>query len=62
MLSLGLYLASLLLIDQFFDRNFVYSQEFLAKTLGITLVSCVPLYIIKILRRRFSPPAYVKVN
>ncbi|KAL3097585.1 hypothetical protein niasHT_023385 [Heterodera trifolii] len=61
-LSLTLYGASLIIFDKYFDRQFVLSWEFLAKTTVITLISCLPLYVIKFLRRRFSPPSYAKVN
>ncbi|KAK0427670.1 hypothetical protein QR680_010355 [Steinernema hermaphroditum] len=61
-LSLGLYAASLLILDNFFDRAFVMSWNFLAKTSMITAISCIPLYAVKFLRRRFSPPSYHKVN
>ncbi|KAI1722526.1 aph-1 protein [Ditylenchus destructor] len=56
-LSLSLYGASLLILDKYFDRQFVLSWVFVTKTTAITLVSCVPLYVIKFLRRRFSPPS-----
>ncbi|KAL3998137.1 phospholipid-translocating P-type ATPase flippase family protein [Acanthocheilonema viteae] len=61
-LSLSLYAGSLLLLDNFFDRQFVTTWIFLSKTTAITAISCFPLYIIKALRRRFSPPSYAKVN
>ncbi|EFP01045.1 hypothetical protein GCK72_001413 [Caenorhabditis remanei] len=61
-LSLGLYMISLILFDQYFDRQFVLSWVFISKTTAITAVSCLPLYIVKALRRKFSPPSYAKVN
>ncbi|CAJ0585807.1 unnamed protein product, partial [Mesorhabditis spiculigera] len=61
-LSLGLYVASLLILDSYFDRQFVTTWGFLAKTSSVTVISCLPLYIIKALRRKFSPPSYAKVN
>lgn len=61
-LSLALYGASLLVLDKFFDRQFVLSWVFITKTTAITLISCAPLYVIKFLRRKFSPPSYAKVN
>lgn len=61
-LSLSLYVGSLLVLDSYFDRQFVTSWVFLAKATAITAVSCLPLYVIKALRRRFSPPSYAKVN
>jgi len=61
-LSLGLYAVSLIALDKFFDRQFVLSWVFLTKVVSITLLSCAPLYGLKLLRRKFSPPAYAKVN
>ncbi|KAI6229029.1 Phospholipid-transporting ATPase [Aphelenchoides fujianensis] len=61
-LSLSLYAVSLLVLDKFFDRQFVLSWVFITKTTAITLISCFPLYVVKYLRRKFSPPSYAKVN
>ncbi|KAK6028767.1 phospholipid-translocating P-type ATPase, flippase, partial [Ostertagia ostertagi] len=61
-LSLGLYAVSLIVLDQYFDRQFVLSWIFISKTTAITAVSCLPLYVVKALRRKFSPPSYAKVN
>ncbi|VDL65327.1 unnamed protein product [Nippostrongylus brasiliensis] len=61
-LSLALYAVSLIVLDQYFDRQFVLSWIFISKTTAITAVSCLPLYVIKALRRKFSPPSYAKVN
>lgn len=55
-------MISLILFDQYFDRQFVLSWVFISKTTAITAVSCLPLYIVKALRRKFSPPSYAKVN
>lgn len=62
LVSLGLYAASLIILDNFFDRNYVMSWDFVIKSTVITILSCLPLYVIKFLRRRFSPPSYAKVN
>ncbi|VDO33572.1 unnamed protein product [Haemonchus placei] len=61
-LSLALYAVSLIVLDQYFDRQFVLSWIFISKTTAITAVSCLPLYVVKALRRKFSPPSYAKVN
>ncbi|KJH52958.1 phospholipid-translocating P-type ATPase, flippase [Dictyocaulus viviparus] len=61
-LSLALYAVSLIVLDQYFDRQFVLSWIFISKTTVITAVSCLPLYVVKALRRKFSPPSYAKVN
>lgn len=44
------------------DWEFISSVEFLWKVSAITLVSCLPLYIIKFLRKKFSPPSYSKLS
>lgn len=44
------------------DVYFITTVSFLWKVTVITLVSCLPLYILKYLRRRFSPPSYSKLT
>ncbi|KAG8278691.1 ATP synthase subunit 9 [Homalodisca vitripennis] len=44
------------------DAQFIKTGDFLWKTTAITLVSCMPLYIIKFLRKKFSPPSYSKLS
>ncbi|XP_075225291.1 putative phospholipid-transporting ATPase IIB isoform X2 [Lycorma delicatula] len=61
-ISLGLYMLSLLLMKDTFDATFIKTTDFLWKTTVITLVSCLPLYILKFLRKKFSPPSYSKLS
>lgn len=44
------------------DVYFIATLSFVWKVTAITLVSCLPLYILKYLRRRFSPPSYSKLT
>lgn len=44
------------------DVYFIATLSFLWKVSVITLVSCLPLYVLKYLRRRFSPPSYSKLT
>lgn len=44
------------------DSSFITTWPFLWKVSAITLVSCLPLYIIKYLKRKFSPPSYSKLS
>ena len=44
------------------DVYFIATLSFLWKVSIITLVSCLPLYVLKYLRRRFSPPSYSKLT
>ena len=46
----------------FSDQKFLVSTEFLWKVVVITLVSCLPLYILKYLRRKYAPPSYSKLT
>lgn len=44
------------------DLSFITTWPFLWKVSAITLISCLPLYIIKYLKRKFSPPSYSKLS
>lgn len=46
----------------YIDAEFIKTTDFLWKVLVITLVSCMPLYILKFLRKKFSPPSYTKLS
>uniref|UniRef100_A0A8C2JP68 Phospholipid-transporting ATPase n=1 Tax=Cyprinus carpio TaxID=7962 RepID=A0A8C2JP68_CYPCA len=62
LISLSCYLASLAFLNEYFDFSFIMTRMFLWKVCVITLVSCLPLYIIKYLKRKFSPPSYSKLS
>ncbi|XP_012286007.1 probable phospholipid-transporting ATPase IIB [Orussus abietinus] len=61
-LSFALYLLSLVVLKESFDAEFIKTMDFVWKVLVITLVSCMPLYILKFLRKKFSPPSYTKLS
>lgn len=44
------------------DAEFIQTWGFIWKTVVITAVSCLPLYIVKFLRKKFSPPSYQKLS
>jgi phospholipid-translocating ATPase len=60
--SLFVYLISVLLYPAGFDIVFMTQLSFLWKVLAITAVSCVPLYILKIIRKRVTPSTYQKLT
>lgn len=62
MLSLSIYVASLFALNEFFDTQFIQTTPFLWKVTVITLVSCLPLYILKYLHRKVAPPSYSKLT
>merc|ERR1711963_336586 len=61
-LSLAIYIASLIILRDFFDPEFIKTGDFMWKTASITAISCVPLYVWKFLRKKFSPAAYQKLS
>ncbi|XP_057660555.1 probable phospholipid-transporting ATPase IIB isoform X1 [Diorhabda carinulata] len=60
--SLGLYALSLIVLHDYFDAEFIRTVDFFWRVVLITLISCLPLYILKFLRKKFSPPSYSKLS
>ena len=44
------------------DVDFLLSTDFIWKVLVATSVSCIPLFILKYIRRKFAPPSYSKLT
>ncbi|XP_040569427.1 probable phospholipid-transporting ATPase IIA isoform X1 [Lepeophtheirus salmonis] len=61
-MSVIIYVLSLVILKDFFDAEFIQTFPFIWKTFTITAVSCLPLYFLKFLRKRFSPPSYQKLS
>nr|KAF6470770.1 putative ATPase phospholipid transporting 9B (putative) [Molossus molossus] len=62
LLSLGCYVASLAFLNEYFDLAFITTVTFVWKVSAITVVSCLPLYVLKYLKRKLSPPSYSKLT
>lgn len=62
LLSLAIYALSLLIFKDYFDAEFITTLSFVWKVVVITLISCTPLYILKFVRKKFSPPSYSKLS
>ncbi|RUS73851.1 hypothetical protein EGW08_018395 [Elysia chlorotica] len=60
--SFGIYIASLAVLRDYFDPQFLQTWDFVWKVLVITSISCIPLYVLKYLRKKFSPPVYSKLT
>lgn len=60
--SFALYVLSLVILHDYFDAEFIKAPDFFWKVVTITLISCLPLYILKFLRKKFSPPSYTKLS
>ncbi|XP_018026166.1 probable phospholipid-transporting ATPase IIA [Hyalella azteca] len=61
LLSLLAYGASIIWMH-YFDLAFITSTDFWWKVIVITLVSCLPLYVLKFLQRKITPPTYSKLE
>ncbi|KAI3649549.1 hypothetical protein MP228_005181 [Amoeboaphelidium protococcarum] len=61
-LTLAVYLASMYFLKTEFDLQFILTWRFVWKTAVIISISCIPLYVIRVLRRYYSPPIYQKLN
>ncbi|GAB1301902.1 Phospholipid-transporting ATPase [Apodemus speciosus] len=65
-LSLGCYVASLAFLNEYFGSSayvaFITTVTFVWKVSAITVVSCLPLYVLKYLKRKLSPPSYSKLS
>lgn len=62
LVSLSAYLMTLILCPQYFDEQFIQTMAFLWKVCLLTVVACLPLYVLKFLHRRISPPAHFKLT
>lgn len=61
LLSLLFYGASVIWMH-YFDLAFITSTDFWWKVVVMTVVSCLPLYILKFLQRKITPPTYSKLE
>ncbi|KAJ3389301.1 putative aminophospholipid-translocase [Lobulomyces angularis] len=57
-----LYLFSMTILKTDFDLSFILTWPFIWKVTVITAVSSMPLYIIKMVKFKFSPPSYTKLE
>ncbi|KAJ0181431.1 hypothetical protein K1T71_003516 [Dendrolimus kikuchii] len=62
LVSLLMYIATLLIFTTYFDADFIRHWDFWWKVIVITLVSCLPLYIVKYMHRKWSMQQYKNIN
>jgi len=56
------YLVSMVLLKTYFDLSFIISLEFLWKVTVVTAISCLPLYVTRFIKRKIDPPSYTKLS
>ncbi|XP_026484609.2 probable phospholipid-transporting ATPase IIB [Vanessa tameamea] len=62
LISLLMYTATLLIFTTYFDADFIRHWDFWWKVTTITLVSCLPLYIVKHMHRKWSNRQYKDIQ
>ncbi|KAF8936726.1 putative aminophospholipid-translocase [Dissophora ornata] len=60
--TLLIYVGSMVFLPTYFDLDFILTTTFLWKVAVMTMVSSTPLYVIKMLRRKYAPPSYTKLS
>jgi phospholipid-translocating ATPase len=61
-LSLAIYIGSIFILPGYFDVPFILTWDFWWKVVVITLASCVPIVVTKLVQRWISPPSYSKLS
>ncbi|CAF3011590.1 unnamed protein product, partial [Rotaria sp. Silwood2] len=62
LLSFSAYILSLVIFKSYFDGAFLQSLSFIWRVVVITLISCLPLYILKFIQIKFKPPIHEKLT
>lgn len=62
LISLSCYLLTLIVVPQYFDEQFIQTRDFLWKVTLLTVVSCLPLYVLKFVHRKIAPPSHCKLT
>ncbi|XP_072935596.1 probable phospholipid-transporting ATPase IIB [Epargyreus clarus] len=62
LVSLLMYTATLLIFTTYFDADFIRHWDFWWKVITITVVSCLPLYIVKYMHRKWSNRQYKNIR
>ncbi|CDS09407.1 hypothetical protein LRAMOSA10767 [Lichtheimia ramosa] len=57
-----IYIGSMWLLPTYFDMSFILTTRFVWKVAVITAVSSLPLYVAKLIKRRYAPPSYTKLT
>lgn len=60
LLSLGVYVCSIIFLQTLFDVKYI-NAEFMLKVTMITFISWLPLHLAKIISRRLDPTDYEKI-
>jgi phospholipid-translocating ATPase len=56
-----IYVVSMIVLRSYFDISFITSWGFVWRVFVITAISCLPVYLGKLIKRKLDPPAYAKL-
>ncbi|KAH8914461.1 phospholipid-transporting ATPase, partial [Atractiella rhizophila] len=62
LVSITIYAASIFLLPEYFDLNFVLTVDFVWKVALIVSVSAAPLWVYKLAKARWAPASYTKLR
>lgn len=62
LVSMALYFGSMFVFPSYFNLNFVLTWTFWYKSLLITGVSCIPVSLLRWIKRRYMPSAHLKLQ
>eukprot|EP01114_Cavostelium_apophysatum_P015341 TRINITY_DN4154_c0_g1_i1.p1 TRINITY_DN4154_c0_g1~~TRINITY_DN4154_c0_g1_i1.p1 ORF type:complete len:1093 (+),score=239.76 TRINITY_DN4154_c0_g1_i1:78-3356(+) len=57
-----IYGVSMVILKTTFDMSFILTWDFVWKLAVVTFTATVPLFLIRCIRRRISPPSYLKLS
>ncbi|KAL9647937.1 hypothetical protein ABK040_008208 [Willaertia magna] len=60
--SIAIYFASIFILPSYFDIPFILSIDFWWKVLVITVASCSPIVIARLIYGKINPPVWSKLN
>lgn len=60
--SLVVYVISIFVLTGYFDISFILSVGFIWRVLAVTLLSCMPIYLYKFIKKKVDPPSYSKLS
>eukprot|EP01102_Stenamoeba_stenopodia_P016185 TRINITY_DN5629_c0_g1_i1.p1 TRINITY_DN5629_c0_g1~~TRINITY_DN5629_c0_g1_i1.p1 ORF type:complete len:1050 (-),score=233.24 TRINITY_DN5629_c0_g1_i1:3344-6466(-) len=61
-LTVLVYFASMIILKTSFDFSFITTWEFLWKVSTVTALSCLPIYLGKWIKKKYDPPAWMKLG
>ena len=62
LISLSSYLLTLIILPEYFDGKSIGTGHFLCEVILLTLVSCLPIYILKFVHKKIAPPSHSKLK